>query len=189
MSATDTVRLVRYQGARARWAARSWAGWPWWAYQTIARLMQTSPNGTRRSTERRVRVRAWPTPARWRASRNAVSTVESQLANSAARDGGGCGWTGRVGRCGCDHLLVRLSLLQQHRMAPTWPVRRQISPHRDGDRRWDQAYHLLVRWAMARPDGDRAVGPMPQEVPDAHGGVCAGLHQPPSPGADHRAAA
>src|SRR6266511_2280783 len=94
--------------------------------------------------------------------------VESQLANSAARDGGGCGWTGRVGRCGCDHLLVRLSLLQEHRMAPTWTVRRQISPHRDGDRRWDQAYQLLMRWAMARPDGDRAVGPMPQEVPEAH---------------------
>src|SRR6266542_6690275 len=74
MSATDTVRLVRYQGARARWAARSWAGWPWWAYQTIARLMQTSPNGTRRCTERVVRVRAWPTPARWRPSRKVVST-------------------------------------------------------------------------------------------------------------------
>lgn len=43
-------------------------------------------------------------------------------------------------------------------MAPTWTVRRQISPHRDGDRRWDQAYQLLVRWAMARPDGDRVVG-------------------------------
>ena len=54
-------------------------------------------------------------------------------------------------------------------MAPTWTVRRQISPHRDGERRWDQAYQLLVRWAMARPDGERAVGPMPQEVPAAHG--------------------
>jgi hypothetical protein len=74
-------------------------------------------------------------------------------------------------------------------MAPTWTVRRQISPHRDGERRWDQAYQLLVRWAMARPDGERAVGPMPPEVPDAHWGVCAGLHQPSSPGPDHRAAA
>src|SRR6266511_1608957 len=62
MSATETVCLWRYQGARARWAARSAAGWPWWAYQTIARLMQTSPNGTRRSTERVVRVRDWPPP-------------------------------------------------------------------------------------------------------------------------------
>ena len=43
-------------------------------------------------------------------------------------------------------------------MAPSWTVRRQISPHRDGERRWDQAYQLLVRWAMARPDGDWAVG-------------------------------
>jgi hypothetical protein len=32
MSATETVRLVRYRGARARWAARSAAGWPWRAH-------------------------------------------------------------------------------------------------------------------------------------------------------------
>ncbi len=29
MSAIETVCLWRYQGARARWAARSRAGWPW----------------------------------------------------------------------------------------------------------------------------------------------------------------
>ena len=35
-------------------------------------------------------------------------------------------------------------------MSPTWTVRRQSSPRRDGDRRWDQAYQLLVRWAAAQ---------------------------------------
>ena len=30
-------------------------------------------------------------------------------------------------------------------MTPTWTVCRQLSPHRDADRRWDQAYQLLVR--------------------------------------------
>ena len=29
----------------------------------------------------------------------------------------------------------------------TWTVCRQPSPRRDAERRWDQAYQLLVRWA------------------------------------------
>src|SRR6266516_3284524 len=32
-------------------------------------------------------------------------------------------------------------------MIRTWTVCRQPSPRRDGERRWDQAYQLLVRWA------------------------------------------
>jgi hypothetical protein len=32
-------------------------------------------------------------------------------------------------------------------MTRTWTVCRQLSPRRDGERRWDQAYQLLVRWA------------------------------------------
>ena len=32
-------------------------------------------------------------------------------------------------------------------MNRTWSVCRQPSPNRDGERRWDQAYQLLVRWA------------------------------------------
>jgi predicted site-specific integrase-resolvase len=31
-------------------------------------------------------------------------------------------------------------------MTRTWTVCRQPSPRRDGERRWDQAYQLLVRW-------------------------------------------
>ena len=54
MSAADGVALVWYHGG-----AR-----PCWAYQTIARLWQTSPKGTVRSTARRTRLRAWPTRAR-----------------------------------------------------------------------------------------------------------------------------
>jgi hypothetical protein len=34
MSATETACLWR-TSARARWAARSWAGWPWWVYQMM----------------------------------------------------------------------------------------------------------------------------------------------------------
>jgi hypothetical protein len=74
-------------------------------------------------------------------------------------------------------------------MTPTWTVCRQFSPHRDGDRRWDQAYQLLVRWTAEQCDATGSVEPMAREVPDARRGVRAGLDHPASPGADHRAAA
>ena len=69
----------------------------------------------------------------------------------------------------------------------TWTVRRQPSPRRDGERRWDQAYQLLVRWTE-QPDLPWPA-PIAEEVPDARGGVRAGVDHPSSPGADHRAAA
>jgi hypothetical protein len=69
-------------------------------------------------------------------------------------------------------------------MIRTWTVCRQLSPRRDGERRWDQACQLLVRWAEV--PGPALIG---EEVPDASGGVCAGVDHPPGPGADHRAAA
>ena len=72
-------------------------------------------------------------------------------------------------------------------MIRTWTVCRQPSPRHDGERRWDQAYQLLVRWAGR---GDLPCpAPIAEEVPDARGGVCAGAGHPPSPGVDHRAAA
>src|SRR6266498_956242 len=76
MSASDTVCLVRYQGARARWAATSAAGWPCWAYQHTTRLTHSRPKGTVRWTARGVRLRAWPTPATCRLSSNKTSTCQ-----------------------------------------------------------------------------------------------------------------
>lgn len=32
-----------------------------------------------------------------------------------------------------------------------WQVRRQVTPHPDGQRRWDRAYQLLLQWEQARP--------------------------------------
>jgi hypothetical protein len=72
-------------------------------------------------------------------------------------------------------------------MIRTWTVRRQLSPRRDGERRWDQAYQLLVRWAGE--GGLPGLTLIAEEVPDARGGVCAGVDNPPGPGADYRAAA
>ena len=54
-------------------------------------------------------------------------------------------------------------------MNRTWSVCRQFSPSRDAERRRDQAYQLLVRWAGqgGLPD----VMLIAEEVPDAGGGV------------------
>ena len=71
----------------------------------------------------------------------------------------------------------------------TWSVRRQAIPRRDGERRWDQAYQLLVRWAAVQPAEICPAAPIMQEVPDACRGLCAGLDGPPGAGADYRAAA
>jgi hypothetical protein len=64
-------------------------------------------------------------------------------------------------------------------MTRTWTVCRHPSPRRDGERRWDQAYQLLVRWA------ERGELPWPapiaEEVPDARSGLCAGVDHPQAP--------
>ena len=72
-------------------------------------------------------------------------------------------------------------------MNRTWSVCRQPSPSRDAERRWDQAYQLLVRWAgQGGLPGPTLIA---EEVADAGGGVCAGVDHPPGPGAGYRAAA
>jgi hypothetical protein len=73
-------------------------------------------------------------------------------------------------------------------MSRTWTVCRQHIPRRDGERRWDQAYQLRVRWAVQEGDLPGLVL-IAGEVPDARSGVCAGVNDPPGPGADHRTAA
>jgi hypothetical protein len=73
-------------------------------------------------------------------------------------------------------------------MIRTWTVCRQPVPRRDGERRRDQAYQLLVRWAGEGGLPDLGLI-AEEEVPDARSGVCAGVDHPPGPGADHRAAA
>ena len=72
-------------------------------------------------------------------------------------------------------------------MNRTWTVCRQFNPCRDGERRWDQACQLLVRWAGQGDLPGRTL--ITEEVPDASGGVCAGVDCPSGPGAGHRAAA
>src|SRR5258708_4179149 len=57
-----------------------------------------------------------------------------------------------------------MSSCQESPMTRTWTVCRQPSPRPDGERRWDQAYQLLGRWAgrdglpgLDRPRGHAAL--------------------------------
>ena len=63
-------------------------------------------------------------------------------------------------------------------MNRTWQVHRETVPHPDGQRRWDRAYQLLLRWAA-----DAVPAPAPtltQEETDAHCPVCPRLNQSPT---------
>jgi hypothetical protein len=80
-----------------------------------------------------------------------------------------------------------MSSRQESPMNRTWSVCRQPSPSPDAERRWDQAYQLLVRWAGQ--GGLPGLTLIAEEVPDAGGGVCAGIDYPPGAGAGYRAAA
>ena len=63
-------------------------------------------------------------------------------------------------------------------MNRTWQIQRDTVADPDGQRRWDRAYQLLLRWA------DEVLAAQPcsvtQEDDDAHCPVCPGLDQSPT---------
>lgn len=63
-------------------------------------------------------------------------------------------------------------------MNRNWQVHRDTFAHPDGQRRWDRAYQLLLRWADEVLDGQPS--PVSQEDDDANRFVCPGLDQPPT---------
>ena len=65
-------------------------------------------------------------------------------------------------------------------MNRTWTVCRQFSPRPDGERRWDQAYQLLVR--QAGQGGRPGLPLITGEDADAGGSVRAGLDRSPTIG-------
>jgi len=63
-------------------------------------------------------------------------------------------------------------------MNRTWQVHRETVTHPDGQRRWDRAYQLLLRWAA---DALAAQPPcIAQEETDAHCSVCPCLNHSPT---------
>ena len=45
---------------------------------------------------------------------------------------------------------------------PSWQVRRTGSPQRDGRCRWDEAYQLLLHWAVETEEDDPSTLAHPQ---------------------------
>jgi hypothetical protein len=62
-------------------------------------------------------------------------------------------------------------------MNRTWHVHRETVTHPDGQRRWDRAYQLLLRWTA---DPAVQVPSIAQEETDAHCPVCSSVNQPPA---------
>jgi hypothetical protein len=63
-------------------------------------------------------------------------------------------------------------------MKRNWTVRRTTVGRADADRRWDQAYVHLLRWAAPKENTN-------EEVPDASGDLRPGFDPPPSAGEQH----
>lgn len=75
-------------------------------------------------------------------------------------------------------------------MRHSWRCSRSFQELADGQRRWDQAYQLLFRWAAERKDTGTAPPDAPalpdtEEVAHASGDLRAGLHQPAGADPDH----
>ncbi len=69
-------------------------------------------------------------------------------------------------------------------MQPQWSIQRRTVAHRDGERRLDQAYQHLLRWAQ-----ELSTAPQPQEANHESCHLCQSLNDPPGTGPDHRTTA
>ena len=66
-------------------------------------------------------------------------------------------------------------------MKRSWTIRREVVEYEDGQGRWDRAYQLLLRWAIAAE-------PRQEDLDHASRILRAGLDGAPAAGADNRAA-
>ncbi len=62
-------------------------------------------------------------------------------------------------------------------MNRTWQVHRETVTHPDGQRRWDRAYQLLLRWTAEPTVQAPSIA---QEEDHAHCPVCSSVNQPPT---------
>jgi hypothetical protein len=70
-------------------------------------------------------------------------------------------------------------------MKRQWRIARTTTAQVNAQQRWDQAYHHLLRWAVAsepNPATDQPpVLPVMQEESHASSSICTGVNIPPSP--------
>jgi hypothetical protein len=62
------------------------------------------------------------------------------------------------------------------RMQRQWTIHRQVIPAREGRRRWDQAYQLLLQWTQPSQEESSSSGLLTQEDNDESRLVRARLH-------------
>ena len=68
---------------------------------------------------------------------------------------------------------------------PSWQVRRTGSTLRDGSRRWDEVYQLLLHWLVETEGGGLStLVPPLEEEPHGSGPLCTSLNQPATAAAD-----
>ncbi len=73
-------------------------------------------------------------------------------------------------------------------MKRQWRLARTTTAQVNGQQRWDQAYHHLLRWATVNQPSlateQLPALPMTQEEIHASSGICAGVNVPPRPTSD-----
>lgn len=67
-------------------------------------------------------------------------------------------------------------------MKRQWKIQRKFVHSPDGERRWDQAYQLLLAWSQATTEHRAATNVEEEEetIGDEDSGVCSGIQ--PTPG-------
>ncbi len=71
-------------------------------------------------------------------------------------------------------------------MKTAWQIKRTFIARSEGQRRWDCAYQLLVRWAMEQASETQCL-PVPQQEEDNDGNsaLCASIDQPTTTEPNH----
>jgi hypothetical protein len=71
------------------------------------------------------------------------------------------------------------------RSKPSWQVCRTALTQRDGRRRWDEVYQLLLHWVMAEEANSLSVrSQLMEEAPHGSCPVCPRLYQPATTATD-----
>jgi hypothetical protein len=73
-------------------------------------------------------------------------------------------------------------------MKRQWHIRRQFQAAEDGERRWDQAYQLLLHWSLLHESplaSALQLTQRPGEGSDENRCLCPCLDTAPKPGPDH----
>jgi uncharacterized protein (UPF0548 family) len=81
-------------------------------------------------------------------------------------------------------LVYTFAVTQEDPMQTSWQIRRTAVGQHDGERRWDNAYQLLLHWAMDHDAGSAPALSYDQEASHGNRALRPGLDQPSAAAAD-----